>query len=96
MERGLSGGSEGLFTGRFAEGYTNTAKGSTWVRTKTSNRDFGFVGFFIRFLFDNTDMILQYVAFDTHFCILRKVGYENQHSPTGKARSLLLPALRKL
>jgi len=30
MARGLSGGSEGLFTGRFAEGYTNTAKGSTW------------------------------------------------------------------
>eukprot|EP00536_Pseudo-nitzschia_multiseries_P001825 jgi/Psemu1/322277/estExt_fgenesh1_pg.C_230042 len=30
MARGLSGGSEGLFTGRFAKGYTNTAKGSTW------------------------------------------------------------------
>jgi len=26
----LHGGSEGLFTGRFAEGYTNTAKGTTW------------------------------------------------------------------
>lgn len=32
MTMGLSGGSEGLFTGRFAEGYTNTAKGTTWVR----------------------------------------------------------------
>ena len=30
MDRGLSGGSTGLFTGRFAEGYTNTAKGSNW------------------------------------------------------------------
>jgi len=28
--RGLSAGSEGLFTGRFAEGYKNTAKGSNW------------------------------------------------------------------
>ena len=29
--RGSSAGSEGLFTGRFAEGYKNTAKGSNWV-----------------------------------------------------------------
>ena len=28
MTMGLSGGSEGLFTGRFAEGYTNTGKGT--------------------------------------------------------------------
>ncbi|OEU21348.1 alkaline phosphatase-like protein [Fragilariopsis cylindrus CCMP1102] len=28
--RGSSAGSEGLFTGRFAEGYKNTAKGSNW------------------------------------------------------------------
>ena len=33
MTMGLSGGSAGVFTGRFAEGYTNTAKGTTWVRT---------------------------------------------------------------
>ena len=93
--RGLSGGSEGLFTGRFAEGYSNTAKGSTWVRTILSNREWGFVGSFIRFLFD---MLASYVAFIANFCLCthRKVGYENQHSPTGKARSLLLLAPRKL
>ena len=32
MSMKLSGGSAGLFTGRFAEGYTNTAKGTNWVR----------------------------------------------------------------
>jgi arylsulfatase A-like enzyme len=36
MSMKLSGGSEGLFTGRFAEGYTNTAKGTTWVRSTFS------------------------------------------------------------
>ena len=35
MTMRLSGGSEGLFTGRFAEGYTNTAKGTTWVSSTT-------------------------------------------------------------
>lgn len=30
MTMKLSGGSAGLFTGRFAEGYTNTAKGTNW------------------------------------------------------------------
>jgi len=30
MTMHLSGGSAGLFTGRYAEGYTNTAKGTTW------------------------------------------------------------------
>lgn len=32
MTMHLKGGSEGLFTGRYAEGYTNTAKGTNWVR----------------------------------------------------------------